>query len=251
MANPLIEIKQLTKVYGTEIKNEVLHQLSLEIEKGEFIAIIGPSGSGKSTFLNILGALDQSTSGEVLINRQNVSQLDDAQLAKFRNRNLGFVFQFHHLLPEFTALENVMIPDWIKEGKALTTKEKRAEKLLSLVGLKEFKDKLITKLSGGQKQRVAIARALMNQPDILLADEPTGNLDSETTEKIYNLLREINQDLDTTFIVVTHDRHIAAKTDRIIELVDGNINRDFKTSANEDDDWQKLAPCYCREKKSK
>ena len=251
MAKPLIEIKQLTKVYGTEIKNEVLHQLSLEIEKGEFIAIIGPSGSGKSTFLNILGALDQSTSGEVLINQENVSQLDDTQLAKFRNRNLGFVFQFHHLLPEFTALENVMIPDWIKEGKALTTKEKRAEKLLSLVGLKEFKDKLITKLSGGQKQRVAIARALMNQPDILLADEPTGNLDSETTEKIYNLLREINQDLDTTFIVVTHDRHIAAKTDRVIELVDGNVNRDFNTTANEDDDWQKLAPCYCREEESK
>lgn len=251
MVKPLIKIDQLTKVYGTEIKNEVLHQISLEIEKGEFISIIGPSGSGKSTFLNILGALDQSTSGEVLINQQNISQFDDTQLAKFRNQNLGFVFQFHHLLPEFTALENVMIPDWIKQGKAVSTKQERAEKLLSLVGLNEFRDKLITKLSGGQKQRVAIARALMNQPEILLADEPTGNLDSETTERIYNLLREINQDLETTFIVVTHDRHIAAKTDRVIELVDGNVNRDFKTTANEDDNWQELAPCYCREGESK
>lgn len=248
MARPVIDIKQLTKVYGTEIKNEVLHQISLQIEGGEFVSIIGPSGSGKSTFLNLLGALDQPTGGEIWINQQQLRELDDDQLARFRNRNLGFVFQFHHLLPEFTAVENVMIPDWIESGPPTEEKKARAEELLGLVGLAEFTDQLITKLSGGQKQRVALARALMNKPTILLADEPTGNLDSETTEQVYQLLRQINQELETTFIVVTHDRHVAAKTDRVIEMVDGNIERDFLTSEREDEDWLKLAPGYCRGK---
>ena len=226
MAKSLIEINNLVKVYGEEVKNEVLHSISLEIEKGEFVAIVGPSGSGKSTFLNLLGALDQATEGEIWINKQLISDLDDQELAKFRNQNLGFVFQFHHLLPEFTAKENVMIPDWIEHGTPTISKEKRAQKLLKLVGLSDFTDKLITKLSGGQKQRVALARALMNKSPILLADEPTGNLDTATTEKIYNLLRDINQQLGTTFIIVTHNQDIAAKTDRIIKLVDGEIESD-------------------------
>ena len=226
MAKSLIEINNLVKVYGEEVKNEVLHSISLEIEKGEFVAIVGPSGSGKSTFLNLLGALDQATEGEIWINKQLISDLDDQELAKFRNQNLGFVFQFHHLLPEFTAKENVMIPDWIEHGAPTTSKEERAQKLLELVGLSDFTDKLITKLSGGQKQRVALARALMNKSPILLADEPTGNLDTATTEKIYNLLRDINQQLGTTFIIVTHNQDIAAKTDRIIKLVDGEIESD-------------------------
>lgn len=226
MAKSLIEINNLVKVYGEEVKNEVLHSISLEIEKGEFVAIVGPSGSGKSTFLNLLGALDQATEGEIWINKQLISDLDDQELAKFRNQNLGFVFQFHHLLPEFTAMENVMIPDWIEHGAPTVSKKERAQKLLELVGLEEFTDKLITKLSGGQKQRVALARALMNKSPILLADEPTGNLDTATTEKIYNLLRDINQQLGTTFIIVTHNQDIAAKTDRIIKLVDGQIESD-------------------------
>ncbi len=226
MDRSLIAMKDIVKVYGKQVKNEVIHGISLEIKKGEFLAIIGPSGSGKSTLLNMLGALDRSTSGEIWIKDQELSSMDDDQLALFRNRNLGFVFQFHHLLPEFTALENVLMPKWITDGSPSPKEEERALELLEMVGLKDFADKLSTKLSGGQKQRVAIARALMNQPAIVFADEPTGNLDSQTTERVYQLLRQINQEFNTTFIIVTHNDNIAQKTDRIIKIVDGNIQSD-------------------------
>ena len=226
MPDKIIEIKDLVKVYGEEIKNEVLHGFSLNINKGEFVSIIGPSGSGKSTLLNILGTLDNTTSGEVIINNEKISEFDEKRLADFRNKNIGFVFQFHHLLPEFTAVENVMIPRWIDEGIAGDDYQARAYKLLDLVGLKGFEEKIITKLSGGQKQRVAVARALMNKPAILMADEPTGNLDSETTDTIYNLLRDINEQLNTTFIIVTHDNQVADRSDRVIEMVDGCIEND-------------------------
>ena len=233
MSESIIKAQNLVKVYGGEIKNEVLHGLSFNIEKGEFISIIGPSGSGKSTLLNILGDLDNLTDGSLWINGEDISSKKDKELALFRNQNMGFVFQFHHLLPEFTAIENVLIPNWImgdNENKSdindSYNNKEWAQELLSLVGLSEFEDKLITKLSGGQKQRVAIARALMNKPGLVFADEPTGNLDTETTEKIYNLLRDINQELNTTFILVTHDRHLAYKADRIVEIVDGNIKSD-------------------------
>ena len=248
MPRELIEIKDLVKVYGTEIKNEVLHGFSLEIKKGEFVSIIGPSGSGKSTLLNILGTLDTATAGQITINNEDISNFDEKKLASFRNKNIGFVFQFHHLLPEFSAVENVMMPGWIKKGAAVNDFQDRAYKLLDLVGLKGFEEKLITKLSGGQKQRVAVARALMNKPAILMADEPTGNLDSETTEKIYNLLRNINKELNTTFIIVTHDRHLASRSDRVIEMIDGYIERDiYKGEKDENEEWQELAPVYCRE----
>ncbi|MFP4017385.1 MAG: ABC transporter ATP-binding protein [Halanaerobiales bacterium] len=245
MPDNIIDVKNLIKVYGEEVENEVLHSLSFQIEKGDFVSIIGPSGSGKSTLLNILGALDTPTKGEVWINGEEIGGLSAKKLAEFRNRNMGFVFQFHHLLPEFTALENILIPDWIKGGKRKNLE--RARELLSLVGLADFEDKLITKLSGGQKQRVAMARALMNKPEIVFADEPTGNLDSETTEKIYDLLRDINQELNTTFILVTHDRHLAGRADRVIQIVDGDIKRDIMTDGEgEENNWDELAPSYCK-----
>lgn len=248
MVDKIIAIKDLVKVYGEEIKNEVLHGLNLDIDQGEFLSIIGPSGSGKSTLLNILGTLDTATAGDIIINNEKVSSFGEDRLALFRNKNIGFVFQFHHLLPEFTSVENVMMPRWIDEGRPGNKFRDRAYQLLDLVGLKGFEEKLITKLSGGQKQRVAVARALMNKPSILMADEPTGNLDSETTEKIYNLLRDINKELNTTFIIVTHDRHLAFKSDRVIEMIDGYIERDIHTGErNEDEEWQDLAPVYCRE----
>lgn len=226
MSDNIIDVKDLVKVYGSEVGNKVLRGLSFQIKKGEFISIIGPSGSGKSTLLNILGALDSPTNGKVMIKGEEIGSLSDSKQANFRNRNMGFVFQFHHLLPEFTALENVLIPSWImnnKQSKEGESNLQRARQLLSLVGLSVFEDKIITKLSGGQKQRVAIARSLMNKPGIVYADEPTGNLDSETTDKIYELLRDINKELNTTFILVTHDRYLAARADRTIEIVDGKI----------------------------
>lgn len=242
----MIETKDLIKVYGKEVKNEVLHGINLEIGKGEFSSIIGPSGSGKSTLLNLLGALDKPTDGQIYLNESHINNLNDDELADFRNKNIGFVFQFHHLLPEFTSLENVMIPNWINNGIKAKTKKDRAMELLDLVGLKGFENKLVTKLSGGQKQRVAIARSLMNQPQLILADEPTGNLDTDTSTKIYNLLRDINKELDTTFIIVTHDRHIASKTDRVIEIIDGNIERDYLNNPeHEFENFEEVAPEYC------
>ena len=242
----MIETKNLVKVYGKEVKNEVLHGIDLEINKGEFSSIIGPSGSGKSTLLNLLGALDNPTEGEIYLNGSQINKLNDDQLADFRNKNIGFVFQFHHLLPEFTSVENVMMPNWISNNNDPELDKDRAMELLDLVGLKGFENKLITKLSGGQKQRVAVARSLMNKPEIILADEPTGNLDTETSTKIYDLLRDINKELDTTFIVVTHDRHIASKTDRVIEIIDGRIDKDYQNNPDHEfDNFENLAPEYC------
>jgi len=177
--------------------------------------------------LNIIGTLDKPTNGEVFIDGISTSTMNKNQLAELRGEKLGFVFQFHYLLPEFTAIENVIMP--IRANKKPVTKEviKRANELMDLVGLSGVKNNLANNMSGGQQQRVAIARALMNQPDIILADEPTGNLDSDTTELIYELLREINKKYKTTFIIITHDRRIAEKADRIIELKDGKVNIDI------------------------
>lgn len=225
----ILTLKNINKIYGENTKNpnHVLFDINLGFEASSFNSIIGQSGSGKSTLLNIIGTLDHPSSGEVLIDGKSLKNLKKSELAVIRNRSIGFIFQFHYLLPEFTALENVLMPYRISKQPLTPESMQHAEALLDLVGLSDFKHQLAINLSGGQQQRVAIARSLVNKPEIVLADEPTGNLDSESTEKVYNLLREINQRLKTTFIIITHDRHIAEKTDRIIEIKDGRINLDI------------------------
>jgi lipoprotein-releasing system ATP-binding protein len=222
----VIELKNINKVYGNQIKTQVLFDLDLTIKEGSFNSIIGQSGSGKSTLLNIIGTLDQPTDGEVYINGKRTDQMKKNELAALRNETLGFIFQFHYLLPEFTALENVLMPYRIQYGKVPADILKRAHELMDLVGLEKVKNNKAVNMSGGQQQRTAIARALMNNPKIILADEPTGNLDSETTEVIYNLLRDINLKMGTTFLIITHDRRIAEKADRVIEIKDGRIGLD-------------------------
>lgn len=223
MLKNVIELKNINKIYGTTVKTQVLHDVNLNIEEGSFTSIIGQSGSGKSTLLNIVGTLDKPTSGEVYINGKRTDQMKKDELADLRNRTMGFIFQFHYLLPEFTALENVLIPYQIQGEKITPEILKRAHELMDLVGLQAVKNNMANAMSGGQQQRTAIARALMNQPKIILADEPTGNLDSDTTESVYDLMRDINKKLSTTFIIITHDRRIAERADRIVEIKDGRI----------------------------
>ena len=227
MRKNIIELKNINKIYGTSIKTQVLFDLDLAIEEGSFTSIIGQSGSGKSTLLNIVGTLDKPTSGEVFIDGRRTDQMKKNELADLRNKSMGFIFQFHYLLPEFTARENVLMPNRIISDKVTKETMARANELMNLVGLEKVKNNLATEMSGGQQQRTAIARALMNNPKIILADEPTGNLDSDTTETIYNLLRDINKKFGTTFVIITHDRRIAEKTDRIIEIIDGKVGMDI------------------------
>lgn len=223
----VIELKNINKIYGTAVKTQVLHNINLNIEEGSFNSIIGQSGSGKSTMMNIIGTLDQPTSGEVFINGKRTDLMKKNELSELRNQTIGFIFQFHYLLPEFTALENVLMPFRIQDENISKEVRDRADELMNLVGLEKVKNNLATNMSGGQQQRTAIARALMNNPKIILADEPTGNLDSDSTENIYNLLRDINEKMKTTFLIITHDRKIAEKADRIIEIRDGKIAMDF------------------------
>jgi len=225
----IITLKNINKIYGPNTANptQVLFDLSLSFEESTFNSIIGQSGSGKSTLLNILGTLDKATSGDVIINNKNTQQMSKSELSNLRNESIGFIFQFHYLLPEFTALENVLMPYRISKKPISKEVQDRAEELLEIVGLTKVKNNLAINMSGGQQQRVAIARALINNPKIILADEPTGNLDSDSTEQVYELLRKINQRYQTTFIIITHDRHIAEKADRIIEIKDGRIHLDI------------------------
>lgn len=227
MAN-VIEVKNIDKIYGTTIKTQVLFDLNIEFEKESFNSIIGQSGSGKSTLLNIIGTLDKPTNGEVFINGVSTKTLSKNKLADLRSKTIGFIFQFHYLLPEFTALENVLMPIKITGQKITKEIKERALELMDFVGLSNVLHNKANNMSGGQQQRTSIARALMNQPEIILADEPTGNLDSDTTETVYELLRNINKKYKTTFIIITHDRRIAEKADRIIEIKDGRVNVDIK-----------------------
>jgi len=191
------------------------------------VLILGESGSGKSTLLNIMGTLSKGSSGTLYINGINVEGMNKNELADLRNSKLGFIFQFHYLLPEFTVLENILMPYSISGKKVNKEILERANELIDLVGLTKVKNNMATDLSGGQQQRAAIARALINSPKIILADEPTGNLDSNTTNEIYNLLRDINKKYNTTFVIITHDNRIAEKADRVIEVLDGNIIKDY------------------------
>lgn len=227
MAN-ILELRDINKIYGEKIKTQVLFDVDLNFEESSFNSIIGASGSGKSTLMNIMGTLDKPTSGEVSIDGLKTFNMNKNELAKLRNETIGFIFQFHYLLPEFTVYENVLMPYLIKNGKETKEAIKRANDLIEIVGLTKVRKNKATDISGGQQQRAAIARALINNPRIILGDEPTGNLDSESTETVYNLLKDINKEFKSTFIVITHDKRIAEKADRIIEIKDGKINMDIK-----------------------
>jgi lipoprotein-releasing system ATP-binding protein len=222
----IIELKNVDKVYTGAVDTQVLFDINLSFDSGSCCAIVGESGSGKSTLLNIVGTLDRPTRGEVIINGINMGDMNKNQLAELRNETIGFVFQFHYLLSQFTAIENVLIPYLIKNRKASKKILEKADELFEMLGITKWKNSPVTKMSGGQQQRTAIARALINNPRVLIADEPTGNLDSETTNRICESFREINQRFGTTFLVVTHDRQVAEKTDRIIEIRDGKIEKD-------------------------
>ncbi len=234
MAESALKLENVKKTYGKLVKTEVLHGLNFTIDKGSFTAIIGQSGSGKSTLLNIIGTLDKPTEGTVKILGTRTDTMDKNALALLRNKTIGFVFQHHYLLPEFTAMENILMPHRITHGKIDVETKAYAEELIGLMSLDKVKNNPANEMSGGQQQRVAIARALINRPEIILADEPTGSLDSETTDNIYALLREVNQRYGTTFVVITHDQEVAQKADRIIELKDGNITLDVVPKTKED-----------------
>jgi len=221
----IIEIRNLSKVYPGGVEVRALDGIDLDIQRGEFLSIIGPSGSGKSTLLHMIGILDTPTSGTITIDGRVVTEMSERERSKARNEILGFVFQYHHLLPDFTALENVMMPLLIAGANKKDAKEV-ASGILKDVGLAERMDHLPSQLSGGQAQRVSVARALANNPGIVIGDEPTGNLDTKSSDMIYDLLRELNHEKGQTFILVTHDEKMAKKTDRIIRLVDGKIYED-------------------------
>jgi len=220
--SPIIELKNLTKVYKNGVEFRALDNVNLNIKKGEFVAIVGPSGSGKSTLMHLIGLLDTPSSGTLLIDGRDVTKMSDKERSAKRNRMFGFIFQYHHLLPDFKALENVMMPLLIA-GKNRDEAKSIAEILLKEVGLADRMDHRPGELSGGQNQRVAVARALSCSPAIVLGDEPTGNLDTKTGDLIYELLRRLNKEYNQTFIVVTHNEELAGKADRIVKIVDGKI----------------------------
>jgi lipoprotein-releasing system ATP-binding protein len=227
----LLELAEVRKRYniGLPSEAEILHGIDLRIGQGEFVALMGPSGSGKSTLLNIIGLLETMTAGSYRLQGQEVKDLDDAALTLLRRSTVGFVFQFHHLLPAFTALENVTLPALMREGRVSAKQREHARELLSAVGLAAAMDKRPGELSGGMQQRVAIARALVQEPPLVLADEPTGNLDTASSDEVFAQLRRMHAERGVTFVVVTHDPRLGARCDRMIELIDGRIAKDERT----------------------
>lgn len=213
----MIQVKNINKSYGSL---QVLRDINLSVKKGEVVSIVGASGAGKTTLLQIIGTLDRADSGELFINGQDVSKLKDRKLSQFRNENIGFVFQFHNLLPEFTALENVCMPALIK-GKSMDEAKKEAMQLLEFLNLGERAQHKPSELSGGEQQRVAVARALINKPAVILADEPSGNLDSQHAKELHNLFFQLREQYNQTFIIVTHNEELAAMADRKITMKDG------------------------------
>ncbi|MHA3093001.1 ABC transporter ATP-binding protein [Acinetobacter brisouii] len=231
MSNPaheVLHLEALCKSYNIGKPNEVevLHGIDLRIDRSDFAALIGPSGSGKSTLLNILGLLDQPSSGELYLLGQPTSNMDDAGRTALRGNSIGFVFQFHHLIQAFTTLNNVLMPWMLTRGKPDKLVLEKAHELLAAVGLENFADRKPNELSGGQQQRVAIARALITDPALLLADEPTGNLDTQTAAEVFELFRKVHRERDCAVLLVTHDPRLSATCDRTINLVDGNIKSD-------------------------
>ena len=215
----MIQLEGITKSFGTL---QVLKGIDLEIAKGEVVSIVGPSGAGKTTLLQIMGTLDKPDSGRIVLNGTEVNRLKEKELSAFRNREIGFVFQFHQLLPEFTAVENVMMPALI-QGKTMGTARKEALDILAFLGLSERGSHKPAELSGGEKQRVAVARALINHPSVILADEPSGSLDTQNKGELQQLFFDLRDKLGQTFVIVTHDEGLAAQTDRTIHMIDGKI----------------------------
>lgn len=215
----MLQGKNIYKRYGLV---EVLKGVNIEVAQGEITSIVGPSGSGKSTLLHILGTLDKADSGDVLVNGTSVTTLSARKMAAFRNRHIGFVFQFHHLLPEFSALENICIPGWLA-GRKKSEVETRARNLLDQLNLSHRVDNKPNQLSGGEQQRVAVARALINQPDIIFADEPTGNLDSANARELHQLFADLRDKFQQTFLIVTHNEELAGMSDRVLHMKDGLI----------------------------
>jgi lipoprotein-releasing system ATP-binding protein len=230
MADPLLAIEGVVKEFGTSVVTRALRGIDLRVNRAEFVAITGPSGSGKSTLLNLIGLLDRPTAGRIVLGGTDTGTLDPDGLARFRGRTIGFVFQFHHLLPAFTALENVVMPDFADRGTMSAEARGRAEQLLTQVGLADRMQFTPSQLSGGQQQRVAIARALIMNPGMILADEPTGNLDQESGEQVFGLLRRLNRERGLTCILVTHDDRLALRCDRHVHLVDGLVDFDRQLS---------------------
>ena len=220
----ILKAENLNKSYkmNKNVKLDVLKDVSLEIEANKISVIVGASGAGKSTLLHLLGALDRPDSGKIIYKDENIFALSDDRLAKFRNKNIGFIFQFHHLLPEFTALENVSIPQMIS-GISLSDASIKSNELLSNVGLSDRMDHKPAELSGGEQQRVAVARALANDPQIIFGDEPTGNLDSKNSEAIHQLILELRDSFNMTFVIVTHNPNLVKLADKVFEMKDGNI----------------------------
>ncbi len=215
----MIELDNITRSFGSL---QVLKGISLNINRGEVVSITGPSGAGKTTLLQIMGSLDKPDGGRVLYDGQDITRMSEKEISAFRNRHIGFVFQFHQLLPEFTALENITIPMLIA-GQGMRQANARAKELLELLGLANRADHKPAELSGGEKQRIAVARALANQPDVILADEPSGSLDTKNKEELHKLFFSLRDQLGQTFVIVTHDESLAAMTDRTIRLLDGSF----------------------------
>ena len=215
----MIELDNITRSFGSL---QVLKGISLNIDRGEVVSITGPSGAGKTTLLQIMGSLDKPDSGKVIYNGQDITKMSEKEISAFRNRHIGFVFQFHQLLPEFTAMENIAIPMLIA-GQGMRQANARAKELLELLGLADRADHKPSELSGGEKQRIAVARALANQPDVILADEPSGSLDTKNKEELHKLFFSLRDQLGQTFVIVTHDESLASMTDRTIRLLDGSI----------------------------
>jgi len=215
----MIELDNITRSFGSL---QVLKGISLNIDRGEVVSITGPSGAGKTTLLQIMGSLDKLDGGRVLYDGKDITRMNEKEISAFRNKHIGFVFQFHQLLPEFTALENITIPMLIA-GQGMRQANARAKELLALMGLADRADHKPSELSGGEKQRIAVARALANQPDVILADEPSGSLDTKNKEELHKLFFSLRDQLGQTFVIVTHDESLAAMTDRTIRLLDGSI----------------------------